>query len=89
MAVKVEIRRGNSRARRALVEQRLQRDDGVVHGAAQMRQVRAAEQAVPVCVVRLRLIQQRSHFGVRLFCGSASRRCDSPSMRLCIQLASG
>ena len=61
MAVAVEIASRQSQWRRHAVERRLQRQQVVPDGAAQVRQVEAAEQAVPVGIVGLGAVQLRLH----------------------------
>jgi hypothetical protein len=89
MAVVVEVALLLARPGRQVLQRGLQLEQVVPDGAAQVGQVEAAEQAVPVGVVGLGAVQVLLQFGVRCSGGSAARRREAPSMRLCIQLASG
>ncbi len=63
--VQVEIKNARFAGRR-FVEQGLQFDDRVPYRPAQVRQIEAAEQSVPVRIVGLCQVQQFAHAGCRL-----------------------
>src|SRR5829696_3071012 len=62
--IEIEIPLLAAGARLQPIQARFEIDDGVVDRTSQMRKIESAEQAMPVRVVGLRLIEQRSELAV-------------------------